>query len=287
MTAPSRAPASPGRCWTERPERTEASRRIARTGPGPARGHARRARGSSPRRTRHASSSMPPEASPARCGRSWSGAWPASRWPGSPVGRLRRPRRAGRPRRLRPTLAEHPAGPPRRRPAPRAAAPPSTCAPGPGPSPWPCGRPSPRPGSSPPTSTPRRGLRPRQRRRGLRGRPLRAGAARSSRAGPTWSWPSCPTSPPPTLRLLPRDTLTFEDAGHYDGGPDGTAVLRRVATEAPAVLAPGRRAAARSSAATRPTLLRPLLERLGYGPVETWSDDGRRPAGPRSHAARD
>ena len=40
-------------------------------------------------------------------------------------------------------------------------------------------------------------------------------------------------------RLLPRDTLRFEDVAHYDGGPDGTDLLRRVVTEAPASSAAG------------------------------------------------
>ncbi len=48
-----------------------------------------------------------------------------------------------------------------------------------------------------------------------------------------------PYVPGPELRLLPRDTLSFEDARHYDGGPDGTTVLGRVAVEAPRFLRKG------------------------------------------------
>jgi release factor glutamine methyltransferase len=37
-----------------------------------------------------------------------------------------------------------------------------------------------------------------------------------------------PYVPTPALPLLQRDTFTFETALSYDGGPDGTAILRRV-----------------------------------------------------------
>lgn len=40
-----------------------------------------------------------------------------------------------------------------------------------------------------------------------------------------------PYVPTPALALLPRDTLTFESPLSYDGGPDGTEVLRRVLTD--------------------------------------------------------
>ncbi|HUZ08747.1 MAG TPA: methyltransferase [Acidimicrobiales bacterium] len=40
-----------------------------------------------------------------------------------------------------------------------------------------------------------------------------------------------PYVPTPALSLLPRDTLVFESPLSYDGGPDGTVVLRRVLTE--------------------------------------------------------
>ena len=55
-----------------------------------------------------------------------------------------------------------------------------------------------------------------------------------------------PYVPTPALRLLPRDTLTFEDAAHYDGGPDGTTLLRRVVRERAGLPASRRRAAARA-----------------------------------------
>lgn len=48
-----------------------------------------------------------------------------------------------------------------------------------------------------------------------------------------------PYVPTNSLRLLPRDTFRFETALAYDGGPDGTALQRRVIAEATAFLRPG------------------------------------------------
>jgi release factor glutamine methyltransferase len=48
-----------------------------------------------------------------------------------------------------------------------------------------------------------------------------------------------PYVPTPALALLQRDTLTFESPLSYDGGPDGTDVLRRVLAESPRYLRPG------------------------------------------------
>jgi release factor glutamine methyltransferase len=42
-----------------------------------------------------------------------------------------------------------------------------------------------------------------------------------------------PYVPTPALSLLPRDTLAFELPLSYDGGRDGTEILRRVLTESP------------------------------------------------------
>lgn len=47
-----------------------------------------------------------------------------------------------------------------------------------------------------------------------------------------------PYVPTPDLGLLQRDTLTFESERSYDGGLDGTAILRRVLCEAPRFLRP-------------------------------------------------
>jgi len=48
-----------------------------------------------------------------------------------------------------------------------------------------------------------------------------------------------PYVPTPALDLLQRDTLTFESPLSYDGGPDGTDILRRVLTESPRFLRSG------------------------------------------------
>jgi release factor glutamine methyltransferase len=48
-----------------------------------------------------------------------------------------------------------------------------------------------------------------------------------------------PYVPSPELRLLPPDTLVFESPLSYDGGFDGTDILRRVLSESPRFLRPG------------------------------------------------
>jgi release factor glutamine methyltransferase len=45
--------------------------------------------------------------------------------------------------------------------------------------------------------------------------------------------------PTAALDLLQRDTLAFESALSYDGGADGTEILRRVLAQAPRFLRPG------------------------------------------------
>jgi release factor glutamine methyltransferase len=80
-----------------------------------------------------------------------------------------------------------------------------------------------------------------------------------------------PYVPTAALALLPHDTLTFEDVGHYDGGPDGTTLLERVATDAPAYLRPGGRLILELGG-DQAERLAPLLDRLGYGSLESWSD---------------
>ena len=81
-----------------------------------------------------------------------------------------------------------------------------------------------------------------------------------------------PYVPTPALRLLPHDTLHFEDASHYDGGPDGTGVLRRIVEGAPRYLRAGG-ALLLELGGEQADLLGPHLERQGYGSVETWSDE--------------
>ena len=48
-----------------------------------------------------------------------------------------------------------------------------------------------------------------------------------------------PYVPTPELGLLQRDTFTFESSLSYDGGHDGTDILRRVLTGSPRYLKPG------------------------------------------------
>jgi release factor glutamine methyltransferase len=48
-----------------------------------------------------------------------------------------------------------------------------------------------------------------------------------------------PYVPSASMAFLPRDTFTYENALAYDGGDDGTSVLRRVIRESPAYLRPG------------------------------------------------
>jgi release factor glutamine methyltransferase len=81
-----------------------------------------------------------------------------------------------------------------------------------------------------------------------------------------------PYVPTPALALLPHDTLTYESTSHYDGGPDGTDVLRRVAAGAPTFLRPGG-ALLLELGADQPVLLRDQLERLGYQCIEIWADE--------------
>ena len=81
-----------------------------------------------------------------------------------------------------------------------------------------------------------------------------------------------PYVPTPALELLPHDTLIYESPSHYDGGPDGIDVLRRVVAGAPAFLRPGG-VLLLELGAGQPDLLRDQLERLGYQRIETWGDE--------------
>jgi release factor glutamine methyltransferase len=81
-----------------------------------------------------------------------------------------------------------------------------------------------------------------------------------------------PYVPSTEFHLLPRDTLRFEDASHYDGGPDGADVLRRVVAGAPAFLRPGG-AMLLELGGDQAAVLRPTLDQLGYAFVRTWSDE--------------
>jgi release factor glutamine methyltransferase len=81
-----------------------------------------------------------------------------------------------------------------------------------------------------------------------------------------------PYVPSTEFHLLPRDTLRFEDPSHYDGGPDGADVLRRVVTDAPGFLRPGG-AVLLELGGDQAEVLRPTLDSLGYASVRTWSDE--------------
>jgi release factor glutamine methyltransferase len=81
--------------------------------------------------------------------------------------------------------------------------------------------------------------------------------------------PYVPTS---ALALLQRDTLTFESPLSYDGGPDGTEILRRVLTESPQYLRPGGRVLVELGG-EEADALNGDLSRLGYVDVAVLLDD--------------
>ena len=108
----------------------------------------------------------------------------------------------------------------------------------------------------------RRGLRPGQRRRGLRG-DLFDPVPVDFRGRTDVVVAVVPYVPTPALHLLPHDMRTFEAATHYHGGLDGTDVLRRVIEGAPKFLRPGG-ALLSSSGARRPRWCRRSWRSLGY-----------------------
>jgi release factor glutamine methyltransferase len=81
-----------------------------------------------------------------------------------------------------------------------------------------------------------------------------------------------PYVPSPALAFLPSDTLRHEDPAHYDGGPDGTAVLRRIVAGASSFLRPGG-ALLLELGGEQADLLEPVLTRLGFTDAATWSDE--------------
>ncbi len=240
------------------------------------------AAGSSPRRTRRASSSRRPAVTRRAAGRSSSGAWPASPWPGSRVARPSTASTCGST-----PASTSPAGRASRWPTASAARLPARgsaidlCTGSGALAAGPPARPGPMPGSSPPTST----------------------AAPSPAPGPTASRPTRATSSPPcrptlrapdrrgrrrrALRPLarappapPRHARSSRTPPTTTAVPTAPRLLRRVVDRRAALPASGRRAAARARRRTGRRCCAPLLERLGYASVETWADDGRRPAGP-------
>ena len=81
-----------------------------------------------------------------------------------------------------------------------------------------------------------------------------------------------PYVPTPHLALLPRDTLGFEDAAHYDGGTDGTDVLHRIVVAAPAFLVRGGTLLLEVGG-EQAELLETDLRRAGFTDVDRWYDD--------------
>lgn len=81
-----------------------------------------------------------------------------------------------------------------------------------------------------------------------------------------------PYVPTAELRLLHRDTLTFEDPRAYDGGGDGAGLLRRVVAGAPAVLRPGGRLLLELGG-EQAAALRSALARAGFGPPTVLADE--------------
>lgn len=81
-----------------------------------------------------------------------------------------------------------------------------------------------------------------------------------------------PYVPTPQLSLLQRDTFAFESELSYDGGDDGTAVLRRCITGAGAFLRPGG-ALLLEIGGDEADLLAGELERHGFGRVAVLTDE--------------
>jgi release factor glutamine methyltransferase len=81
-----------------------------------------------------------------------------------------------------------------------------------------------------------------------------------------------PYVPDGELRLLQRDTFTFESALAYAGGADGTDVLRRVVAEAPRLLRRGGALLLELGGDEARRLERDLA-RAGYGDVEVLADE--------------
>jgi release factor glutamine methyltransferase len=81
-----------------------------------------------------------------------------------------------------------------------------------------------------------------------------------------------PYVPTPDLPLLQRDTLTFESTLSYDGGKDGTALLRRVVAESARFLRPGG-ALLLELGGEQADALRDDLVRLHYVDVDVLRDE--------------
>ena len=81
-----------------------------------------------------------------------------------------------------------------------------------------------------------------------------------------------PYVPTGELPLLQRDTFTFESRRSYDGGRDGTGILRRILNEAPRFLRDGG-ALLLELGGEQADMLGDDLARLGYADVDVFSDE--------------
>jgi len=81
-----------------------------------------------------------------------------------------------------------------------------------------------------------------------------------------------PYVPTPELPLLQRDTFTFENPLSYDGGADGTDILRRVVRDSPRFLRPGG-ALLLELGGDQADLLTDELVRLGYLELTVLTDE--------------
>jgi release factor glutamine methyltransferase len=81
-----------------------------------------------------------------------------------------------------------------------------------------------------------------------------------------------PYVPTPELPLLQRDTFTFEGTLPYDGGPDGTGILRRALGESPSWLRAGG-ALLLELGGDQANLLGGDLKRLGFEDVMVLADE--------------
>jgi len=93
-----------------------------------------------------------------------------------------------------------------------------------------------------------------------------------SRARRPRSSASCRTCRHPTCRSCRRDTFAFESPLAYDGGHDGTAILRRVLADAPAIPSAGG-AILLELGGGQDRALRADLARLGYSDVSVLHDE--------------
>jgi release factor glutamine methyltransferase len=81
-----------------------------------------------------------------------------------------------------------------------------------------------------------------------------------------------PYVPTPALSLLHHDALSFESRLSYDGGPDGTTILRRVLAESRRFLRAGG-VVLLELGGEQADLLQHDLERFGYGEATVLSDE--------------